>query len=64
VRNVSTPRSQRARSQLASGQSFKTFTEENEGNEELLVFLSSKAMLRQGYAWHGKSEPAWKYGPS
>jgi hypothetical protein len=49
---------------LRPAQSFQTFTEGNEGNKELLVFLSSKAMLRRGYAWHGKSEPAWKFGPS
>jgi hypothetical protein len=31
-----------------------SFTEENEGNKELLVFLSSKS----------KAELAWKFGPS
>jgi hypothetical protein len=35
-------------------QSFQAFTEENEGNKELLVLLSSKA----------KAKPAWKFGTS
>jgi hypothetical protein len=36
----------------------------HQDREEWLVFLLSKALLRQGFAWHGKTEPAWKFGES